>query len=468
MLIGLAVFLAVVVPVAAIPLPSPARSHLDFRITPSKLSRTEPKPVWMSIGWEDVEDGHPLEPLRALRFEGDRDLGIDLGGVPVCERPRLDVRRSLAEMEKICGDAAIGRGELVVKLHFPGDRLISVDGKMTIYNLGRGPGPDLLALVELPVPIAAMLGIPIDLRRIHRGRMGWEARAPIPKIAGGSGAITGYSLRIGRRFLTATCGDGRLDLRAVTTFADGERRSERVVRPCTAAKADTQRRIWHRPVVSTDRDVEMTFNAGLSPMKLPKEKPAPAALVFSAKFSTPDGGDPPPLRQLVLESQAELAAGLSAIPVCPARRIPAIRADFRKCRGAVVGTGLANVSVPGDGSRKPDDLRGTSLVAYNGGRVNGKRVLWLRIGEHQTGTPAIGRVIVEPIDEAPYRLRLRTLIPDVPALDGGFRTFDLSLQREPVVAAACPRRSLRFRGTAVLANGARPSGELSQRCSISG
>jgi hypothetical protein len=211
----------------------------------------------------------------------------------------------------------------------------------------------------------------------------------------------------------------------------------------------------------------MVFNAGLAPSKVPREKPVPASLTFSARFSTPEGGVPP-LRQLVLESEAELAAGFAGIPVCPARRIPAIRADERKCPGAVVGAGLANVSVPGDGSRKPDDLRGNSLVAYNGGRVNGRRVLWLRIGEHQTGSPTMARILVESIDEAPYRLRLRALIPAVPALEGGVRTFNLTLNRQPVVATACPRRRFRFRGTAVLANGARPSAEISQSCSISG
>lgn len=463
--IGIAVFLTAVVIAAAAPLPNEARSRLDFRIAPSKLSRTEPKPARMSIEWEDTEDGHPLEPLRALRFEGDRDIRLDLEGVPVCERPLLDVRRDLAEMEEFCGDAAIGRGELVVTLHFPGDRLIAAEAKMTIYKVGHGP--DLLAFVELPAPIAGTLGIPIDLRRVQRGRMGWEARAPLPKIAGGSGVITRYSLRIGKRFLTATCADGRLDLRAVTAFADGEKRGERVIRPCSVAKADAKRRIRPRPTADTDRDVEMVFNAGLAPSKVPREKPVPASLTFSARFSTPEGGVPP-LRQLVLESEAELAAGFAGIPVCPARRIPAIRADERKCPGAVVGAGLANVSVPGDGSRKPDDLRGTSLVAYNGGRVNGRRVLWLRIGEHQTGSPTMARIIVEPIDEAPYRLRLRALIPAVPALEGGVRTFNLTLNRQPVVATACPRRRFRFRGTAVLANGARPSAEISQSCSISG
>ena len=71
-----------------------------FKILPSTLPESKPAPVRMLIGgrYRDGE-GAPLGALRALRFEGDRHLALDLEGVPVCERHRLDVRRDLAEME---------------------------------------------------------------------------------------------------------------------------------------------------------------------------------------------------------------------------------------------------------------------------------------------------------------------------------------------------------------------------------
>ena len=112
---------------------------------------------------------------------------------------------------------------------------------MTVYNLARKPdGPVLLAFVELPAPLTTMLAIPIKLRRLNRGPFGWEAR-PIPKLTGGYGFITEYSLRIGRRFLSASCVGGKLQLRVVSGFADGARRSERVARPCTVAEADPRK-----------------------------------------------------------------------------------------------------------------------------------------------------------------------------------------------------------------------------------
>jgi hypothetical protein len=79
--------------------------------------------------------------------------------------------------------------------------------------------------------------IPITIRKIDDERFGWRASAEVPKIAGGAGSIYGYSLRIGKRFLRATCGDGRLELRAASTFVDGEKVTGRTVQACSVAKS---------------------------------------------------------------------------------------------------------------------------------------------------------------------------------------------------------------------------------------
>ncbi|MDX6635514.1 MAG: hypothetical protein QOF06_1717 [Solirubrobacterales bacterium] len=77
----------------------------------------------------------------------------------------------------------------------------------------------------------------MKVRRVRKGRIGWEAVAAIPKIAGGAGSITDYTLKIGKRFLSATC-VSHFELRAVSIFVDGTRLRERSVRPCAVPKAD--------------------------------------------------------------------------------------------------------------------------------------------------------------------------------------------------------------------------------------
>jgi len=93
----------------------------------------------------------------------------------------------------------------------------------------------LLANASLPSPVAREVAIPITIRKVDEGRVGWIATAAVPKIANGAGSITGYSLRIGKRFLTASCGGGRLELRALSYFVDGTKLLQTRVRTCSAA-----------------------------------------------------------------------------------------------------------------------------------------------------------------------------------------------------------------------------------------
>jgi hypothetical protein len=197
-------------------------------------------PVRLALaGQHRSEEGTPLAALRSLRFEGDRHLALDLEGVPTCEGLGRDVRRDLEEMERICGDAAIGRGRLTVEAFFPGDRWIPFSSDMTLYNLGAGGrGPELLAYAYFPAPVVTALEIPIRVRSLDRGPFGWEARASVPKIFGGYGLITEYSLQIGKRFLSATCVGGKLELRVVAGFYDRRGLSERRSRRCAVSKAD--------------------------------------------------------------------------------------------------------------------------------------------------------------------------------------------------------------------------------------
>ncbi len=207
----------------------------DFWIAPHRLPARKPAPVTMSLSWKGgTDDGSHSPALRKLTIEGDRQIVFDATGLPVCEGgPHFDVRPS--DLPKRCRKAAVGHGQIVVEVEFPEEPPLSVEGELTLYNLGRKPGGlDLLARTFLPAPITGEIVFTIKVREIDKGRYGWRAIALLPKIAGGHGSITDYSPRIGKRLLSATCADGRLTLRALSEFADGTRRREMVARACRA------------------------------------------------------------------------------------------------------------------------------------------------------------------------------------------------------------------------------------------
>lgn len=214
----------------------PLHASFRFQMTPSKLPRAKAKPVRVSIsGRYRTDDGSHVPALHELKLEFDRHFILDVKDVPVCGGGAINVRRNVLEG---CEDAVVGRGTVEAEVAFPEQPLTSVSGALTVYNRGRKPGgADLLGWAYFSAPITGAVVVPVKVRRIDGGRYGWRARLEIPKLAGGSGSITGYSVRFLDRILSATCGDGRLQIGGVSTFVDGTLLASSVIRSCFVPEA---------------------------------------------------------------------------------------------------------------------------------------------------------------------------------------------------------------------------------------
>jgi hypothetical protein len=204
-------------------------SHFEFSVRPRKLPRSKPRPVRVLIADKyETGDGSHVPALEELDLELDRHLVLDVAGIPICEGGGREVR---GEVLAECEAAVVGNGTIEVELGYPESPLSNVSGDLTIYNRGRKPGgADLVAYAFIP-PLIRNMVIPIKVRK-NPGRYGWKARFEIPKLAGGAGSITSYSAHLGKRIFSATCPQGHMLARAVSTFADGSSRSEGAVRTC--------------------------------------------------------------------------------------------------------------------------------------------------------------------------------------------------------------------------------------------
>lgn len=219
----------------AIDLGTPLYETPRFAISPSRLPGTQPAQVRMSASESyRISDGSHVPALEELEIKGDRHLALELDGASVCSLRGYDPRGSIEEQ---CRDALVGRGKLTVEVAFPEEPLLWVRGRLSLYNGGRTEhGRRLVAAAFLSAPVTAELTIPFLVEKLDKGRFGWRAKAKVPKIAGNSGSIFGYSMRIGKRFLRATCADGRFEFGTVSTFADGSQLFGRVTRPCSVAE----------------------------------------------------------------------------------------------------------------------------------------------------------------------------------------------------------------------------------------
>lgn len=219
----------------------------DFTVSPRALPRSEPAPARLGLFAEFASptgSSHP-PPISQVTVLLDRYLDLSARGLPSCD-PGIQVitEQSLPEL---CKPALVGRGRMEVSIALVGAEELRRRPRTFIYSDGTSAGSTRLwVYAYLHDPVPSVLLARVDLTRIKDGRYGTEAVLSIPKIAGGAGSIVWISLSIHRQYafkgkrrsvITARCQDGKLQLAAEASFADGTppAPSSETVHPCVAA-----------------------------------------------------------------------------------------------------------------------------------------------------------------------------------------------------------------------------------------
>ncbi|HWN72849.1 MAG TPA: hypothetical protein VNN15_03460 [Solirubrobacterales bacterium] len=219
--------------------------------------------------------------------------------------------------------------------------------------------------------------------------------------------------------------------------------------------------VGERPSFFADGKTQMAVDALLVPHKLPPDQPSVAELTFATRVSAEDGGHPPSLRKLLLETDSQVFFDLKKVPVCRYRRNVQPSMDWDRCSRAAVGMGMIEFEIAFP--EQSAIAGGGNVLVYNGGLVNGKRRLWLRF---PLSVPTES-VYVEPLDisqvrSGPYRTRLALTIGEVAGGSGLLKTLSLRLKKG--VFGSCPTGRLLFQATGIFADGTHPAGQLSRRC----
>ena len=212
-------------------------------IFPSKLPRHGKAPVTARlVGELGTRDGSHPPALRTLDVDVERTIAVDAVGLPTCRASQL-AARSTDVAERACRDAIVGTGEAEVEVAFPEQAPFSATGPILAFNGGVHGGTTtvlLHAYVDVPAPTAIVTTATVT--RIHKGRFGLRISARIPRIAGGSGSVTRFELKVGRRysfkgrrksFLMAGCPTGHWATKGNVSFDDGTNLGLTHVFPCT-------------------------------------------------------------------------------------------------------------------------------------------------------------------------------------------------------------------------------------------
>jgi hypothetical protein len=218
----------------------------------------------------------------------------------------------------------------------------------------------------------------------------------------------------------------------------------------------------NKPVTVRAGNLELTFNGGFSPTKLPKNKFAPITLTASGVIATVDGSHPPALKEFVLETDKNGAIDVKGLPVCKAGQLQATdtKAAEKACGKTLIGTGNATAEIEFAES-SPVDVK-TKLLVLNGGFKGGTTTLFI----HGYFSAPVSGAIVTTVKVKKTGKGLKS-IATIPKLAGGFgsvKNFNLNITKKGVLSAKCPSGKIKAQGTAMFSDGTKASATIVRPC----
>jgi hypothetical protein len=184
-------------------------------MSPGKLPKHEYVPVTSTVfGKIKTSDGTHPSALRELAVNVDRDLKINVTGLPVCKAGQIEATDTKAA-KRVCGDTILGKGRADAEIAFPEQKPIKVPSPLLVFNGGEHGGKVTLLIhtfITVPAPAAIVTTVVIK-----RSGSGLKSIAKIPVIAGGSGSALDFDFKLGRTYtykgkklgyLEARCPDG--------------------------------------------------------------------------------------------------------------------------------------------------------------------------------------------------------------------------------------------------------------------
>jgi hypothetical protein len=202
---------------------------------PSKLPKNKLAPITLTTsGKIQTKDGSHPPALKEVVVETDKNGAINVKGLPKCTSGQLQ-SRDTRSAEKVCPKAIIGTGQTTVGVKFPEQPEIDVDSKLLVLNGGFAGGTTTLYIhAYFSAPVTGAIVTTLKIKKHKNGRYGIKTIATIPKIAGGSGSVKTFNLKINKKgVLTAKCPDGKLQAHATAIFDDNTKASATIIRTCT-------------------------------------------------------------------------------------------------------------------------------------------------------------------------------------------------------------------------------------------
>jgi len=229
---GLAVAAAVAVGVTGVAIGAPAVQSLDVQVggkAKPKLSKKKFKKSSLEAKTSIVDGtnpaGIPPKATKAVLKFDKKDVKFDTKAAPGCDPNAIENTTTQDALAK-CGQAKVGQGSAVASLAFGGARQ-DVPATVTAFNRSDSKGILLHSRVD-------SLGTTVVLRGTLKGA---TLSVDIPPLAGGSGAISEFSVKVKKgKYVQARCSDKKLVTKSNWTYSDAPSVSVKSTQKCKGKK----------------------------------------------------------------------------------------------------------------------------------------------------------------------------------------------------------------------------------------
>ena len=205
------------------------RLKLNADFQPLNLPKRSFAPVQFEGYLDLAKPGGGAPPaLTQVVMDFDRDGRLDVAGLPTCA-PEQVAEVSTEEARSICKSAIVGTGKLEALISLPGGP-VPTGSALTLFNGPRQEGhPTVVVHARISVPATQTYAFVVPIEK-RPGEFRYRATVNLPELAGGLGAITHLSVKIGRRYtaggvkrsyVAARCSDHILRSHGIFTFANG-------------------------------------------------------------------------------------------------------------------------------------------------------------------------------------------------------------------------------------------------------
>ena len=207
---------------------------IDSQIRPKKLSKKVFTPGTLKVRTlttsTTAANGVPVPAVHAT-IDFDRNAKLYTKGLPTCNPSQVQ-NQSTEIALRVCGRAKIGGGTAVALLAV-GPTVYTVNQTVTVFNgKPKGGKPVVILHTYGTTPIQVTLVLVGTVSQYNKEGYGPRLDLDIPLIAGGTGALKEFQVKIDKKwtfkgkkrsFLSAKCPNSKkLKARGKFTFRDGE------------------------------------------------------------------------------------------------------------------------------------------------------------------------------------------------------------------------------------------------------